>query len=344
MFLVFGFIKKNFEVARLRGLIKVKQMKKIINEKPKNDIHYVRVSSNEQVLGFSLDSQEKYCAETSKKDGYSVLAVFREEGESAKTADRTKLKEMMLFCDKNKKQIGRLVVYKVDRLSRSVSDYQVLKMFFNKLGITVVSATEHFKDDPAGKLNENILSAFAQFDNDVRSQRTIEGMKARLMKGLWSSVAPWGYKNTRDSADSKIIAPNEDKAPIVRMLFEKYSTGKYTFKELAKMANKMGVKSMHGMKMSQQLVAKIIINPIYYGLIVFSKFGISTEGTHESIITEKLFNQAQAVRNGNVGKKLPRNRDNQEYPLRGVVCSGCGKSISGGKTRSKTGKNHGCCT
>src|SRR3990167_3086333 len=104
-------------------------------EKPKNDVIYVRVSSDEQVRGFSLDSQEKTCRELSSRDEYSVLMLFREEGESAKTADRTELQKMMLFCDKNKKQISRLVVYKVDRLSRSVSDYQVLKMFFNKLGI-----------------------------------------------------------------------------------------------------------------------------------------------------------------------------------------------------------------
>ena len=313
-------------------------MKNIKKEKPKNDVHYVRVSSNEQVLGFSLDSQEKYCKETSTKDGYSVFACFREEGESAKTADRTELRKMMLFCDRNKKQISRLVVYKIDRLSRSVSDYQVLKMFFNKLGIIIVSATEHFKDDPAGKLNENILSAFAQFDNDVRSQRTIEGLKARLMKGLWSGVAPWGYINTLDTTKSKIIAPHPDRAPIVKFLFEQYATNKYSFKELADMVNKKGTKSRHGCKMSKQLVSKIVANPIYYGKMIVNKFEISIMGSHKPIITEKLFNEAQAVRNGVLDKGKPRNKDSPDYPLRGIKCYGCGKSISGGKTRSKTGR------
>ena len=59
------------------------------------------------------------------------------------------------------------------------------------------------------------------------------------------------------------------------MLFEQYATNKYTFKELAKMATKMGAKSLHGGKMHKQLVAKIIANPIYYGLIVFPKVGIT---------------------------------------------------------------------
>ena len=311
-------------------------MKNLKKEVKKVDVIYVRVSSKDQVLGFSLDSQEKVCREFSKRSGHDVLQVFREEGESAKTTDRTELQKMLRFCEKNKKQIGRVVIYKVDRMSRVVSDYLALKIFLNKLGISLVSATENFEDTPSGKLNENILSSFAQFDNDVRSARTIEGMKARLSKGLWGGKSPWGYKNTKDKLENKIITPDSEKAPIVKMLFEKYSTGKYTFRELASMANKMGVRSRHGMKMSKQLVSKIIANPIYYGMIVVHKFEISIMGSHEPIISEQLFKQTQDVRNGTSARKLPRNKDNQEYPLRGIKCDGCGKSISGGKTKGKT--------
>src|SRR5688572_15018943 len=151
-------------------------------EKPKNDIIYVRVSSNEQVLGFSLDNQEKFCSEFSERDGYSVLQIWREEGESAKTADRTQLQLMMRFAEKNKKRISRIVVYKVDRLSRVTADYLAIKTFFNKLGISLVSATEKLEDTPGGKFYETLLSAAAEFDNNVRSQRTVEGMRARLLK------------------------------------------------------------------------------------------------------------------------------------------------------------------
>ena len=312
-------------------------MKNIKIEKPKNDIQYYRVSSKEQVENYSLSTQEKSCRELSGKDGCNVLDIWREEGESAKTANRTQLQLMMRYAEKNKKRISRLVVYKVDRLSRDTADYLALKAFFNKLGIIIVSATEKLEDTPGGKFYETLLSAAAQFDNDVRSQRTLEGMRARLLKGLWASVAPWGYINTRDTADSKIIAPDPEKASIVKMLFEEYSTNKYTFRELAGMANKKGVKSMHGRKMHKQLVAKIITNPIYYGLIVFPKLKIIVMGSHEKIISEKLFWQAQTVKNGGtLGRKLPRNRDNQNYPLRGIKCSSCGKNFTGGKTKGKT--------
>ena len=311
-------------------------MKNLNKEIKKVDVIYVRVSSNEQVLGFSLDNQEKFCKEYSQKDGHTVLEIFREEGESAKTANRTQLQLMMRFCEKHKKQIGRLVVYKVDRLSRVTADYLALKTFFNKLGIVLVSATEKLEDTPGGKFYETLLSAAAEFDNNVRAQRTIEGMRARLLKGLWSGKAPWGYLNVLDATGCKIITPDPVKAPVVKMLFEQYKTGKYTFKELANMANKKGVKSRHGMKMSKQLVAKIITNPIYCGRIVVVKFEISIMGSHEPIISEKLFNEAQAEKDGTSAKCKPRNRDSPDYPLRGIKCNGCGKSISGGKTKGKT--------
>ena len=306
------------------------------NEKPKNDVIYIRVSSQEQVSGFSLDNQEKICREFASKNGEEVLGVFREEGESAKTADRTQLKLMMRFCETNRNKIGKLIIYSVNRLSRKTHDYSILKVFFNRIGISVVSATEGFNDDAGGRFFETVLSAIGEFDNDVRAQKTIEGMRARLLKGLWSNGAPWGYINTRDKLDSKIIAPNPEKAPIVKMLFEQYATGKYTFKELASIASKMGVKSRHGLKISKQLVAKIVVNPIYYGMVVVPKFEISLMGSHEPIISEELFRRAQDVRHGIIGRKLPRNKDNQEFPLRGIKCSVCGKSFSGGKTKGKT--------
>ena len=247
---------------------------------------------------------------------------------------------MMRFCEKNRKQVGRIVFYSVSRMSRDVADYQILRKLFEKRGISIVSVTEAFDGSPAGKLQETILSAFAQFDNDVRSVRTIEGMRARLQKGLWSTIAPWGYRNDKDAFMTKIITPHPEKAPIVKMLFEQYVTGKYTFKELAKMANKLGQKSRHGMKISKQLVAKITANPVYYGMIVFPKLDVSLMGSHERIITEQLFKQAQDVRNGIVGRKQPRNKDNKDFPLRGIKCGGCGKSISGGKATGKMKKKY----
>ena len=212
------------------------------------------------------------------------------------------------------------------------------------MGISLVSATQPFDKSAVGKLNENMLSMFAQFDNDSKSERTITGMKNRALKGLWISTAPWGYLNTGERTEDKMIIPDKDKAPIVKMLFEKYVTGKYTFKELALMANKIGIKSKHGLRMTKQTVAKIISNPVYCGKVVVPKFDVSVDGKHDAIISEKLFLEAEALRAGKGYKKLSRSRDNPKYPIRGMRCGGCSKNISGGdaKGRGKYYPYYGC--
>ncbi len=306
--------------------------------KPNNDIIYIRVSSKEQIENFSLDNQEKFCREFCRRTEHNVLAVFREEGESAKTAARTQLQKMIRFCEVNKKQVDRVVIYKVDRFFRNAGEHLALRATLRKLNISLVSVTEAFDDTPSGKLQETMLAAFAQFDNDVRSQRTYEGMRARALKGLWPNIAPWGYVNTKDKSGNKIIAPHPERAPVVKMIFQAYATGKYSFKEIASMANKSGQKSRHGLRMSKQLVVKIIKNPIYYGRIAIQKLDVDVQGSHEPIVSKELYDEANSGKRSIHGRKMPRNRDSPTFPLRGIKCGGCYKSITGGKTRSKTGR------
>lgn len=310
----------------------------------KNDtptaIIYTRVSTKEQVSNFSLDTQEKVCRSYAEKNGWKVLKVFREEGESAKTADRTKLNEILKYVAENKRKVGKLIVYDVTRFARNAEDHFTIKVILRRYGVELRAATQPITNDPAGELMEVVLAGLSQFDNRLRADKTIGGMKARLLKGLWCSTAPWGYKNVKNELGDKIIAPHPEKAPAVKMIFEKYITGKYTFKEIAGMINKIGIKSRHGMKITKQLVAKITANPVYYGMIIYPKFEISLMGSHEPIITEKMFRQAQDVRNGIIGRKFPRNKDNKDFPLRGIVCGGCGKSITGGRNMGKMKKKY----
>lgn len=112
---------------------------------PKNDneimeaLIYVRVSSGEQVTeGNSLVTQEKICRTKAEKLGL-IPVIFREEGESAKTINRPKLKEMMVYAAKNKTHVDCIVLYRIDRLSRDVGDYLSLKRYFNGLHIRIVS-------------------------------------------------------------------------------------------------------------------------------------------------------------------------------------------------------------
>src|SRR3990167_3090871 len=160
----------------------MKKKKKLSENRPNTAVIYVRVSSKEQVHGYSLGSQEKRCQEYCKQNGWEVLKVFVEEGESAKTADRTQL--------------------------------SLLKQF-SLMGVGLKSATEVIEDTPTVRAVEGMLAVMAQLENDIKTDRTLTGMKAKTLDGYWPVGAPWGYKNVEDGMKRKIIVPDPEKAPIV---------------------------------------------------------------------------------------------------------------------------------
>src|SRR5215211_3735949 len=175
---------------------------------------YVRVSTKEQTENLSLPTQLKACEEYCQRQGFHVLARFREEGERAKTADRTELQNLLRFCRTNKGAVQFVVVFNLTRFARDKYDHFALRAHLKSLGISLRSATEPIDDTSTGKLTEGVLSAFAQFDDDVRSDRTRAGMKAALELGRWVLPAPIGYLNA-PRAMGKSLMPDPERAPLV---------------------------------------------------------------------------------------------------------------------------------
>jgi site-specific DNA recombinase len=156
----------------------------------KRAVIYTRVSSKEQVGGYSLETQERTCHEYAARLGYDISKVFVERGESAKTANRTELQNMLRYIVANSKSLEAVIVYKVDRLDCNTVDHAQLKVLFLRYGLRLLSATESFDDTPVGKLMENQLTGFAQFDNDIRIERCRNGMVAAVATGRYVWVAP----------------------------------------------------------------------------------------------------------------------------------------------------------
>jgi putative ABC transport system permease protein len=154
---------------------------------------YVRVSTKEQTENLSLPTQLRACEEYCKGQGYDVLERFHEEGESAKTTDRSQLQALLKYCRTHKGKVHFVVVYNLTRFAREKYDHFALRAHLKSLGISLRSATEPIDDTSTGKLMEGVLAAFAQFDNDVRSDRTRAGMRAALELGRWTFPAPLGY-------------------------------------------------------------------------------------------------------------------------------------------------------
>ena len=165
---------------------------------------YCRVSTKEQLQNLSLPTQEKACVEYCRRQNYEV---FVEQGESAKTADRTELKKLLQYCRENKGRIDAVVVYALSRFARERLDHHVLRAQLATLRITLRSATEPIDDSSTGQLMEGIIATIAQFDNDVRSERTVAGMKARLERGDWTFPPPLGYLKAVTERGVKKIIP-----------------------------------------------------------------------------------------------------------------------------------------
>ena len=152
---------------------------------------YCRVSTKEQVGNYSLETQEDACRKYCLQNGIEVNKVFIEEGESAKTARRTVFQQLLEYCRKNRKRITHVIVYAVNRFARSQEDHLAVRAMLKKHGITLRSVTEPIDDSPTGTLMEGVLMSFSQFDNDIRSMRTVEApASSPILRGLPSSDRP----------------------------------------------------------------------------------------------------------------------------------------------------------
>src|SRR5246500_5366857 len=212
--------------AKLRGEADRSKLPEMVGA-----VIYVRVSTKEQTENLSLPTQLKACEEYCDRQGFQVLARFREEGESAKTADRTELQKLLQFCRKNKGTVQFVVVFNLTRFAREKYDHFALRAHLKSLGISLRSATGPIDDTSTGKLMEGVLAAFAQFDNDVRSDRTRAGMRAALELGRWTFPAPLGYLNAH-TRSGKSLVPDPDRAALVAQMFDEYATGRFTKQEV----------------------------------------------------------------------------------------------------------------
>ncbi len=292
---------------------------------------YVRVSTAEQVENYSLDTQVRACLEFCDREGLDVVRIFREEGESAKTANRPELQAMLNACATEGRRTGitAVVVFRIDRLARAVEDYAAISGALVGLGIRVRSVGESFDDSPAGKLVENLLAAVAQFDNDARSARTKEGMKEALRHGRWVWQPPLGYIRTAAEVPMSMI-PDPEVAPLIRHGFEAIASRRLTKIEALDELTDLGLVTRKGRPLSPQAFGQLLRRVIYTGRILKPEWGIDVEGDFEALLDPDLFQAVQDVLDGRAPTAASRVRDNPDFPLRRVVlCGRCHSPLTG---------------
>jgi DNA invertase Pin-like site-specific DNA recombinase len=298
---------------------------------------YLRVSTKEQTENLSLPTQLRACEEYCRRQGFEILQRFHEQGESAKTTDRSELQNLLKYCRTHKGKVHFVIVYNLTRFARKKYDHFALRAHLKSLGISLRSATEPIDDTSTGKLMEGVLAAFAQFDNDVRSDRTRAGMRAALELGRWTFPAPLGYLNA-PKWSGKSLVHDPERAALVRQAFLDLATGRYTKQEVIARATEAGLRSRKGLTLSPQSFGQMMRNPIYIGKIESPDYGISTQGDFEPVVDEATFYRAQAVLDGRVVVSGPRQRNHPDFPLRGFVrCDVCGRRLTGSWSKGRNG-------
>jgi site-specific DNA recombinase len=306
------------------------------NRTQKRAVIYCRVSTKEQVEeGNSLVTQEKICREYALRNGYDIAEIFIEQGESAKTADRTELKRLFTYCANRKNQIAAIISYKIDRISRNTDDYSQIRILLKNYGVEIKSTSENFENTPAGRFMENMIANVAQFDNDVRTERSVGGLKEAMRDGRYVWCAPCGYKNIRISGKAT-IAPDE-MAPLVRKTFQLIASHTFQPEEVRKKMNEEGLRSKTGKIISKSQFYRMLHNETYSGWII--KFGERHKGLFEPLISEEVFSQAQRALRFRGKRNLHYLTENPDFPLRRFVYHvPSGKKLSGSWSQGRRAK------
>ncbi|HBG48579.1 MAG TPA: resolvase [Cyanobacteria bacterium UBA9971] len=239
----------------------------------------------------SLDAQREACEayiKSQQHEGWVLVEkLYNDGGFSGGTLERPALKE--LFQDIENGEIDTVVVYKIDRLTRSLMDFSKIVELFDKKSVSFVSITQQFNTTTSmGRLTLNILRSFAQFEREVTGERIRDKIDASKKKGMWmGGGVPIGYK-----LEDKKLVTDETNLPIVETIFEKYTELKSVLK-LKNYLDNNDIKSRTDKNFSKGNLYKILSNKIYIGLITHKDS--EYKGEHEGIITEEIFNKVQSI-------------------------------------------------
>jgi len=306
-------------------------MYKPSEKKIENVIFYLRVSSKEQVdSGNSLDTQESICTNFAKRKNYNIIKVFTEKGESAKTANRTQLKQMLEFCRKRRNDIDAVMVYRVDRVARNSDDYTLIRMELKSLGIRIISATENIDETAIGRMSEGMLSLQAEYDNTIRSQRTIDGNIQAFEEGRYIFKPPLGYRRIRNHKVN--IELKEVESDYVREVFTEIIKGEFNLDLLRQRLNKK-----YDLNIPKSTFHRIPTRKAYCGLV--DKYEKEWEMKYDQIISRETFFKVQEMLN--LKNRQAHNKKyaslNEKLPLRKFILNNKGRCLTGSPTRGNGG-------
>jgi site-specific DNA recombinase len=292
---------------------------------------YTRQSTEEGLdMEFnSLDAQREACeayVASQKAEGWALVPDrYDDGGFSGATLERPALQRLIAGIEAG--GIDIVVVYKIDRLSRSLMDFAKLVEVFDRNNVTFVSVTQSFNTTTSmGRLTLNILLSFAQFEREVIGERIRDKFAASRKKGIWmGGWAPLGY----DVRNRKLVI-NKAEAATVRMIFKRF-VGLGSATALTRTLIAEGVTTKRGKPIDKGALYKLLNNRIYIGEAVHK--GMAYPGEHEAIIARRLWDRVHEILGQSPRKRAAHTRAQTPALLKGLIFGPTGKAMTPTHTR-----------
>lgn len=256
-----------------------------------------------------------------KANGWICLPQHYDDGGfSGGNTDRPALQQLLDDCEAG--LVDMIVVYKIDRLSRSICDFADLTKRFDSWGVQFAAVTQDINTaTSAGRMMLNILITFAQYEREVIAERVRDKMSASRLKGKWvGGNVPTGY----DVVDKKLVI-NPEWADVVRQIFQRYIEVQSP-RLIAMELNQQGCKTKQGSTWTTDYIKRILSNHTYVGEIKYKD--AICKGEQEAIITREVWERCKEIQHSNSPAANRISRNEIIAPLKGILrCGHCGGAM-----------------
>jgi len=313
----------------------------------KYSVCYIRVSTSDQIDGFSLDTQIETCLKRSQELGYTNVKEFADEGISGKSAEnRPGLQEMLNFISNRQSKISAIFIYSYSRLNRNTLEFLTIKHLLSKHGVSLISVTEPSQESPEGDFVRTILSAVAEMENQIRARTVKNNMHKRYLSGYVNGNPPIGYMLASVNGKSSQVQ-NPESYEFVKKTWHRIAEEHLSLDQVAKIWNTQGLKTHEKRfkRWSKQSLSKVFSNKFYIGYLQSRTYPEEPRGIHSPMISEEVFNSVRYIISGKKPDNTERRSQwNEEFPLKGIIrcekCSDLGtdRKSTGAFSRGKNGR------
>jgi site-specific DNA recombinase len=312
---------------------------------------YARVSSDSQDVDLSISAQLRATREYAAKNGYEIIREYIDEAESGRTASRPKFREMITAAKLKTPPFSAILVWKLNRFSRSRIDSVTLKTLLRNKGIKLISINEHLDDTPSGNLLEGIIESIDEFYSANLGQDIKRGLRENAARGFYSTgTAPYGMHKVpvKDGVKTRYTLepdPEDSVSTIVVGRMFEMALKRMGCKQIATVLNREGFLTSTGRRWGKTTVHKILTNEAYCGTLVFGgrpghaaihsgEPPVRVKNAWPALIDKDTFIKVQKIMADNAPKSVHPRVVPSFYLLSGILFCSCGSAMVGRSAKS----------